>query len=280
MAGEHIIYLSSSDSCNLFTENNPGRFINRLATPIVLDSNIDYEIGLVSILYPDQYYAIQANQDDYNILIHTTQEGHEKRNSFTVKINKNILAGEMRKIIKVINRNLIDYLKVHYYDFFPLIIGDRSVIKWNEMEDRAEILFNQGSNDSTTDIKEINLQMGNGLAEILGFRGDTEYTIFSVNEGFKNMLSNIPPSPRCGVDYIYLYTDIIQPTRFGGQLLNILDCFTLQNVGNKGVHNCIYKPINTNFIDQISIIITDQRGRFIYFRDDATITLALHLRPK
>ena len=113
MAGEHIIYLSSSDSCNLFTENNPGRFINRLATPIVLDSNIDYEIGLVSILYPDQYYAIQANQDEYNILIHTTQEGHEKRNSFTVKINKNILAGEMRKIIKVINRNLIDYLKVH-----------------------------------------------------------------------------------------------------------------------------------------------------------------------
>ena len=42
---------------------------------------------------------------------------------------------------------------------------------------------------------------------------------------------------------MYLYTDIIQPTNFGNQLVNILDCFTLDNGGNKGIHNTLCKPL-------------------------------------
>ena len=88
------------------------------------------------------------------------------------------------------------------------------------------------------------------------------------------------PSPCCGVDYIYLYTDIIQPINFGGQLVNVLDCFTLQNGGNKGIHNSVYKTLNTQFIDQISIFISDQKGQHIHFLEDTTLTCVLHIRPK
>ena len=82
------------------------------------------------------------------------------------------------------------------------------------------------------------------------------------------------------MDYIYLYTDIIQPSNFGGQLVNILDCFSLQNGGNRGIHNSIYKPLNTSFIDQVSIIVTDQKARPIYFVEDATVACVIHIRPK
>ena len=79
MASDHIIYLTSSGSKDLFPENNSAKFINRSSTPLILDSNIDYEVGLVSILYPDQYYAILPNNDTYNITLTTIQKGIKKR---------------------------------------------------------------------------------------------------------------------------------------------------------------------------------------------------------
>ena len=67
---------------------------------------------------------------------------------------------------------------------------------------------------------------------------------------------------------------------FGSQLVNILDCFTLDNGGNKGIHNTLYKPLKNSYIDQISIMISDQNGRKINFKEDSTLTCVLHIRPK
>ena len=51
MDREYTIYLTSSGGLDIFPNNTPCKFINRLASPIILDPNYDYEIGLVSILY-------------------------------------------------------------------------------------------------------------------------------------------------------------------------------------------------------------------------------------
>ena len=67
---------------------------------------------------------------------------------------------------------------------------------------------------------------------------------------------------------MYVYTDIIQPTNFGSQLVKILDCFTLDKGGNKGIHNTLYKPLKNSYIDQI------------YFKHDSTVTCVLHIRLK
>ena len=79
---------------------------------------------------------------------------------------------------------------------------------------------------------------------------------------------------------MYLYTDIIQPTNFGNQLVKILGCLTLDNGGNKGIHNTLYKTLKNSYIDQISIIISDQNGRVINFKEESTLTCVLHIRPK
>ena len=281
MAGEHTIYLTSSANRNLFKKNTPACFTNRLASSIILDPKIEYEVGLISILYPDQYYAVSADNDDYNINVYTFKTG-DVREKCVVKMKFDMLAGNIKKIVKNVNNNLIQYLKTYYYEFFPHIFKDETIIRWNDDKERTEILFNRGDikERGLGDITKINIRIKKALADILGFRNDTLYTIFSKLEDFGNTISPIPPSPKCGVDYIYLYTDIIHPTNFGGQLVNILDCFSLENGGNKGIHNCIYKSINTNFIDEISIIITDQNGRAIRFREGSTLTCVLHIRPK
>ena len=281
MASDHTIYLTSSGSRRHFTKNRPARFTNRLSSPIILDSKIDYEVGLISILYPDQYYAITANNDDYAINIYTSKTDGEKERH-KVEMKYDMLAGDIKKIIKNVNNNLVQFLKVYYYDFFPHLFKDETIIRWNDDEERTEIMFNRGDieEEVVCDIKKINIRIKKELASILGFRNDTLYTVFSKDEDVGNTMSSFSPSSKCGVDYIYLYTDIIHPTNFGGKLVNILDCFSLENGGNKGIHNCIYKPLNTNFIDEISIITTDQEGRAIRFREGSTITCVLHIRPK
>ena len=282
MGSDHIIYVTNTGSQNLFPRNNPGNFTNRLSTPITLDSNIEYEVGLVSILYPDQYYAILANDDNYNITLHTIQK-KIKKSKLHVKMNKNVLAGDIDKIIKVINENLLEYMSAYYHEFYPhLFSKDDHIFRWNENERKVEIISKLGDINEkiTEDFINISITINKGLASILGFRSDRLYTIYSKSDNEEVHRSSIPPSPRCGVDYIYLYSDIIQPCNFGGQLVNILDCFTLQNGGNKGIHNSIYKNLNTSFIDQIAIKITDQNGRNIHFPEESTITCVLHIRPK
>ena len=281
MCSDHTVYLTSSGSRELFPDNTPGRFINRLSSPIMLDNNTDYEVGLISILYPDQYYAILANDEEYAIAVHTSQK--MINTSLIVDMKQNILAGDIGKIIKTVNSNLLEYLKAHFHSFYPhLFSKHEKILKWNEIEGRVEINCKLGDskNKIVKDIEKITINLKPGLANILGFPVDAEYTIYSKIQQKRICKSPMPPSPRCGVDYIYMYTDIIQPINFGGQLVNVLDCFTLQNGGNKGIHNSVYKTLNTRFIDQISIFISDQKGRHIHFLEDTTLTCVLHIRPK
>ena len=282
MCSDHIIYLTSSGNQDLFPTNNPGRFVNRLSSPIILDNNINYEIGLISILYPDQYYAILANDDEYALTLFTEQSGVETH-ALKVEIGQNVLAGDIGKIVKIVNNNLISYMKAHYHTFYHhLFAKNEKILKWNETLRRVEINRKDGvtTKPLIKHIEEIYITMNPRLAAILGFPHNRMHTIYSKNQSSGSHMSALPPSPRCGVDYIYMYTDIIQPSNFGGQLVNILDCFTLQNGGNKGIHNSVYKSLNTSFIDQISVDIRDQKGRPIHFIDDSTLTCVLHIRPK
>ena len=63
-------------------------------------------------------------------------------------------------------------------------------------------------------------------------------------------------------------------------MVNILDCFALNNGGNKGIHNTIYEPLKNPYIDQINVCISDQKGQVINFKEGATITCVLQVRPK
>ena len=289
MTGDHIIYLTSSGSKDLFKENNPAKFINKLSTPIILDSNTEHEIGLVSILYPDQYYAVVANDPDYNIELKIIKQMNaidrpiKAIGKLEIKSSKNILAGNMKTIIKIMNEIFFHHIKNYFHEFTPhLFSKNENIFRWNKDERKVEIIRNHGNlrDPAAGGFMDISLKFKPGLASIFGFKNDFFYNIYNV-QGIRDAhKSSIPPSPRCGVDYIYLYTDIIQPSNFGGQLVNILDCFTLQNGGNKGIHNSIYKALNTSFIDQISIFITDQNGRSIHFAEESTLTCVLHIRPK
>ena len=70
MAADHTIYLSSSACSEVYANNSPSGFTNRLNTPINLNSNIEYEMGLVSMLYPSRYYAIGTTEESIFVTSH------------------------------------------------------------------------------------------------------------------------------------------------------------------------------------------------------------------
>lgn len=111
MSGEQTIYISSSACVDIYNDNTVDRFTNRLSSPITLNPNIEYEMGLVSILYPSEYYAIDSNEESMfvTILTKTPKEGIMAR-LYTYKCGKNILAGDIENIISTINEELLSEL--------------------------------------------------------------------------------------------------------------------------------------------------------------------------
>ena len=283
MEREHTIYLTSTGSLDIFPENNACKFINRLASPINLDPNYDYEIGLVSILYPNDYYAIIGHQYKNSISFITQLKGNKGLSRFTYVIQNNILAGDIKNLIQVINNELILRLAIYYDRNYTTLFPTNKILFWDTYTKKTGITYTgipHSIKISKGDVQNVSIRFGEEIANVLGFRSDTEYEIYGTQDDKTKTLSQITVNDKCGVEYMYLYTDIIQPTNFGNQLVNILDCFTFDQGNNKGIHNTLYKPLNTPYIDQISIMITDQKGRAINFKQDTTLTCVLHIRPK
>ena len=282
MEREHTIYLTSAACNDIYPNNRPYRFTNRLAAPISLDPKFEYEIGLVSILYPQEYYAVIRHQEKYSISFYSKLRMNKEISSFTYTIKNNILAGDMDSVIKSLNTEINPWLKTYFHRTYDNVFQHKDLFYWDRNKKVVGIHYSTHPKTMKLkkgDLEEVKVQFREGIAQLLGFKSNTAYPIYGTYHEHPIVSSN-PVYDRCGVDYMYLYTDIIQPTNFGSQLVNILDCFTLDNGRSRGIHNTLYKQLNTNYIDEISIIITDQVGRIIYFNDDSTITCVLHIRPK
>ena len=282
MSGDQTIYLNSTACADIFTNNKPAKFVNKLQSPIQLNANIEYEIGLVSILYPTEYYGLLADNTDYAINIFSEIKINSKEivtEKYSFIPNKNILAGDIRKLVQSLNKDLNNELKIYYGKNLNKYIHSKNLLIWREDDQHIELVYTQAKSNENSNVVKISLVFNTEIAQILGFRSDTQYQIFGLEKNLNN-LSLYPSSSNCGIDFVHVYTDIVQPTPFGGQMVNILDCFAIQNNGSKGIHNTIFKSLNTTLIEQISILITDQKGREIQFREFSSVTCILNIRPK
>ena len=179
----------------------------------------------------------------------------------------------------------IKFTLLHYYnDSYGIVFQNHDVFFWDEKRKKVGINYNVRSTANIGDIRdgeiyEVGIYMNYGIASVLGFQPNAEFIIYGSGER-STSFSYTTLNGKCGVEYMYVYTDIIQPSNFGNQMVNILDCFTLDNGPNKGIHNTIYKPLKNPYIDQISVRISDQNGRDINFKEGTTVTCVLHVRPK
>ena len=282
MGDEYTVYLTSIGCMDIYPANTPCEFVNRLSTPIILSNDHEYEVGLVSIMYPIDYYAILSNDDEFRIFLHTRYHNNndeEVIHEYTYKPNINVIAGDMQKLVTVLNDDITSELKIYFGDRIAKFVKRGRILKWDDTQKKIALQYVKGESFRKGEVKTIHMRFSGKAAHLLRFRIDTEYIIYGKDKA-NGSLSSTFPSENCGVDYIYIYSDIIHPSPFAGKLVNILDCFHIDNGRNKGMHNTLYKTINTKILDQISIIITDQNGRKISFSENSSITCVLHIRPR
>ena len=284
MEREHTVYLTSTGNLDVFPNNNPCEFVNRLSVPITLDPNYEYEIGLVSILYPNEYYAIVGNQYKNKITFYTKYREISKIHKYSYIIKNNILAGDIERLIYCINNEIKLRLMVYFDVHYAKVFGKGDIFFWDKYKKRIGVHYTGGPRSTEArrkgDIEHVTMAMGEGIADVLGFHTNSLYSIRGDDHEMISTISSSPINEKLGVDYMYLYMDVIQPSNFGSQLVNILDCFTLDNGSNKGIHNTLYKRLKKSYIDQISIMISDRNGRKINCKEDSTLTCVLHIRPK
>ena len=286
---EEIIYLTSLGSLDIYPENNASSFSNNLVGPLNLDANREYEVGILSLLCPQRVPVIHKGSINDGLQITaTTPNGHVKTRHFVPK--RNILTRDMESILKALNGEIVDWLIIflNLADSITEILPKKRVLKW----DGTNVLLTRQvvrphrvperlSKWTKEVVKEIHISFFPGLAKIIGFTPHVPYSIFAItNEILGPYINPSPPQPTNGVQYIYIYCDIVQPTPFGGKITNILDCFDFNTGFNKSGKNIIYRPLNVKFIPSISLALTDQKGSNIHFPRDSSVTAVLHIREK
>jgi len=289
METEAYIYITSLASSDLYPNNTSSAFVNAIK-PLHLDPSLEYEIGLANILYPRNIYAITPDDPTSQAVITARVIRSEFNEDYTYdfyryKPSKKILNGDINYVIETINNHIIGDIRTELKDSIRTYFPRERIITWDKTLSRVALLYNEGECPPDQLFCRFTIKFGTKLAEILGFLPDTEYILFSSPQirqpstGKSVYLAPYPPKKDSGIDYVIVYCDQVAPTRFGSQMVNVLDAFTLDEYRG-GKHRIIYKPLLSTSIDEIAVKMLDQNGRKIYFEDNHSVTMVVHIRAK
>ena len=150
---------------DIFPNNKPCRFINCLAAPITLDPNYDYEIGLVSILYLNEYYAIVGNQYKNTLTFFTKMYETSDIEKYAYTLQNNIPAGDIEKLIYSINNEIKLRLMVCYDRDYAQIFG-----RGDKYKNKVGMYYTPISQLTDLkrkgDIENVMMHMGEGIANV------------------------------------------------------------------------------------------------------------------
>ena len=300
------LYISSIANSNTFPENTSSDFENRIL-PITLEPNREYEVALSNILFPKFFYCIREDDPDCGIEFHARIKQSDftdyEYNFYNYLPERNIISDfknlSIISIIATINHQLMKELrgiiKESYLDYFPY----SEIIYYDMRLDRAVVNKLIVESEEDTLYTDIYIYFAPHIALVLGFDPDYRYTTFHKKDEEETPSPPPPESefpskpaphkiiapksvrPDSGNDYLYVYSDIISPTRFGNQITNILDALALpHDTLGKGINPIMYKPLTASHIQSVAIKITNQNGKPIYFEDGHSVTCVLHIRPR
>lgn len=286
MAGEeHYLYLTSLGNTNIFTNNTPNEFENRLEPHILLDPNKDYEVGLLKFHYPRSRICIPKHDYKSRIEIWGFAIPHASSSLIYTYIPKtNIEVGDVKYMIDILNYELATELRRKMKKEYERYFSSDEFLAYDERLRRLNLLVRNESS-SNKHFRALAFRFGSRIAEVLGFDQTPKYSVYVANvqneDRANSTLAPYPPR-NCdgGVDYALIFADCVIPSRYGGQNVNLLEIITMEDTGGGDFHQIAYKPLNKTHLDAIAIKVTDQSGRPIHFGSRHSTTALLHIRPK
>ena len=311
MASHHI-YLHSEDTSNGIYLNNKCNAFTNSVPPLKLDPSYEYEVGLLNVILPRRYYIIRPHDDSETlvrlkvIVLSGTDESDAVRHDVLYHeghISGRALSDEHMWLLKRVNAVCQDLLlhAMNEHSKDPAFyVKTAKLVKSNSLfyyhnggtrEERVQIRHVWGRHPV---IKKMAIRLPERVSRVLGFNPNRWMTLFNspgpsalgYNDALtfrvlKNAYAPRPVNKRGDIQTAVVYSDLVNPSRYGSQLVNILDAFSLTEGVARGQHPTVYKPlIKGELVDSVSIKITDQRGRGITFEEGYPVTMLLHIRPR
>lgn len=284
---EFTAYLSNRNSKDIYKDNTVQSFTNNINPPIVLDGN--WEVALVSCILGFEPLPVNNFlKKRFNITltlntIKILENSEIKQNGITVdvdfsshlffhttpeKIYKHIIEFTRLKLKKP-SSFVEHFIGMHEGHIVLTLRTSKSIIKSGPFSNLSSLTINFNKN----------------MQKILGLL-DSDYTLYEADINLSGVPKILIGKKKISLHdeeptYIMLYSDIIQPTRFGSQFINVLDIvpFGSSISIDRKLNKISYKTLNKNIINDISIIIQDPTFR-IMENESQDCVLSLHFRKK
>ena len=275
---EYIIYLHSLACTDTYRDNTPAHFQNDIL-PLTLPLSREYEVALHSIYMPKRIYTLPKQDEESFIELYGERDGIRELIT-TFKISESILSEQITEILEDLNREWNVAMQELFGADTSFYFGSHESL-FHQDKYLTRVALRVRYVTRGRDYSNLSLVFRPRMAAVLGFKAWTRYDIFITGQDSTEKLN---PAPffhsNYDVNYLHIYTDLVQPTRFARQSVNILATFPYANNNNYfSVSRPLYKKISNKNISSISLLMLDQFGRRIYFEETAPVTVVLHIRP-
>ena len=257
------IFLNSRLNVNEFPLNSSNGFTNVIKPSLKLDSS--YEVALENFIFEPDFYTIKQGDKKYMVHVKVTHTdadggfGHYMTRYFP---SKNFKAKDVFQLVYILDNDIRQFLIKQGF-----IKKDQGYIF--RMVSHDSINFTELNLKLNHKTSEVEWKLGEGIAKVMGI-GETRF----INRPKLDMTPMFPKKLSC----IYVYCDIIEPTYLGQQSVHLLDVIPMSHMHFKQGSLTIYKRVNRNVVDNISIRITDESGENIHFEEHVCITAVLHFK--
>ena len=261
------VYLSSRNSIDIYPFNRVSSFTNKIVPPIELNSSPDnYEVSLNSCILPFLGYSKILENENFKAIWHIVKQVDDSNG------NKKIITQTEHITFTV--KQIINLPPTQIYKKF--VESSKSTTELKYVEQMLEIYNNHLALTSRyvskiitrgiwANILKISLILNKNMQILFGF-DDAHYVLFEADSQYENMPMSrtIFANKEINLNiqepnFILVYCDIVEPSRFGNQYLNILDILPLgKSISLDRKHSKLsWKTLNKSIINEISIIIQD-----------------------
>lgn len=264
------IYVNSHACLEIYPENNTASFSNELNPPLILNGK--YVVGIKNIFLPNRLYNVSRNDPSFGMKIDYfyTKKGiviGEKNITYVPQIN--IRGDQPFNIIHNLDQDLRRFLITN--GFVEKKDDDHIIVYSHTMRlARINPIKLKGTHDN--DGGTIVFTFGVLLKVLLGMPEKMTFSITKSGRGYTS------PEYISGIDSIYIYSDIVTPSRIGNIQTHIVDIIPYTGSFSKSNSSVIYKTLKSNLMNSISITIRDQAGRPMPFIPGHSCTTILHFK--
>ena len=263
---EFYTYLSSKESIAEYADNTAASFTNKLARPIVL--NGDYSVAVQNVIFNPMFYRLKMFDKHFSIKFKVKyfDDNNVKRHTATFEYfpSVNMQADRADVLIEILNNDMVQFMRRNR------IIDPEQNTVINLRPYSSAITFTpiERPPESFYEKHVIRWSFSEKMGKFLGI---TELTSHQPKGIYRPVLPNRP-------DFLYIYSDIVEPSFIGSQSTHLMDILPVGDVYKKTNALNMYKKVNKNVIDSVSITIRDEEGNEAAFHHDVNMLIILHFK--